>query len=61
MLTDQLFKTSGLQFDNWPFGPKKFSGLLGPKSSQDFRETGPMPKLLEAWSALTKVNYHRNV
>ena len=33
MLKDQLFKTSGLQFDNW---------LLGlAKNSRDFRETGP--------------------
>ena len=32
MLKDHLFKTSGLQFDNW---------LFGPKSSQEFRETGP--------------------
>ena len=29
---DHLFKESGLQFDNWP---------LGPKRSPDFRETGP--------------------
>ena len=28
MLKDRLFKTSGLQFDNLPFGPKKFLGLL---------------------------------
>ena len=34
ILKDHLFKTSGLQFDNW---------LFGPKSSQDFRETGPRP------------------
>ena len=27
MLRDQLFKTSGLQFENWIFGPEKFSGL----------------------------------
>ena len=27
MLKDQLFKTSGLQFDNWLFGPEQFSGL----------------------------------
>ena len=27
MSKDQLFKTSGLQFDNWLFGPGKFSGL----------------------------------
>ena len=27
-LKDQLFKTSGLQFDNWLFGPEKFSGLF---------------------------------
>ena len=26
-LKDQLFKTSGLQFDNWLFRPKKFPGL----------------------------------
>ena len=26
MLKDQLFKTSGLQFDNWLFGSEKFSG-----------------------------------
>ena len=27
MLKDQLFETSGLQFDNWLFGSEKFSGL----------------------------------
>ena len=27
MLKDQLFKISGLQFDDWLFGPEKFSGL----------------------------------
>ena len=27
MLKDQLFKTSGLPFDNWLSGPKKVSGL----------------------------------
>ena len=27
MLRDQLLKTSGLQVDNWFFGPEKFSGL----------------------------------
>ena len=27
MLKDQLFKPSELQFDNWLFGPEKFSGL----------------------------------
>ena len=27
MFKDQLFKVSGLQFDNWLFGPKKFSGF----------------------------------
>ena len=26
-LKGQLFKTSGLQIDNWLFGPEKFSGL----------------------------------
>ena len=26
MLKDQLFKISGLQFDNWLFGPEKLSG-----------------------------------
>jgi len=26
MLKDQLFELSGLQFDNWLFGPEKFSG-----------------------------------
>jgi len=26
MLKDQLLKTSGLQFDDWLFGPEKFSG-----------------------------------
>jgi len=35
MQKDQLFKTSGLQFNNYLFGPEKFSGLsrngpLGP-------------------------------
>ena len=29
---DQLLKKSGLQFDNWLFGPEKVT--------QDFRETG---------------------
>ena len=28
MFKDQLFKTSGLQFDNWLFGPEKFWGPL---------------------------------
>ena len=32
VLKDQLFKTSGLQFDNW---------LFGSESSRDFRGTGP--------------------
>ena len=32
MFKDQLFKTSGLRFDNWLFGPEKF---------RDFRETDP--------------------
>ena len=27
VLKDQLFKTSGLQLDNWLFGPEKLSGL----------------------------------
>ena len=27
MLKDQLFKTNGLQFDNWRLGPEKFAGL----------------------------------
>jgi len=27
MLKDQLFKSSGLQFDNWLYGPEKLSGL----------------------------------
>ena len=27
MLKDHLFKTSGFQFNNWLFGPEKFSGL----------------------------------
>ena len=27
-LKEELFKTGGLQFDNWFFGPEKFSGLL---------------------------------
>ena len=29
MLKDQLFKTSGLQFGYWLFGPDNFLGLLG--------------------------------
>ena len=39
------------------------SGFSCPKSSRDFRKTGPWPELLEAWLALTNanVNYHRNV
>ena len=28
MLKDQLFKTSGLQFDNWLFEPKRFYGSI---------------------------------
>ena len=32
---EQLFKTSGFQFDN-------STGFLGPKSSRDFQETGPL-------------------
>ena len=43
MLKDQLFKTSGLQFDNW---------LFGPKSSRDFRETGSW----SSWSGKDKGN-----
>ena len=27
MIKDHLFKPSGLMFDNWLFGPEKFSGL----------------------------------
>jgi len=27
MFKDQLFKTSGFLFDNWLFGPEKFSAL----------------------------------
>jgi len=27
MLKDQLFKTSGLLFENWLFAPEKSSGL----------------------------------
>jgi len=27
MLKDQLFKPSRFRFDNWLFGPEKFSGL----------------------------------
>ena len=49
MLKDQLFKTSGLKFDNWLFGPEKFSEL-----SKNFRETSLWTcqiKLL--WSAVT--------
>ena len=26
-IKNQLFETSGLQFDNWLLGPEKFSGL----------------------------------
>ena len=35
VLRDQLFETSGLQFDNWRFRPEKFSRLLrnSPKGS----------------------------
>ena len=35
VLKDQLFETSGLQFDNWRFRPEKFSRLLrnSPKGS----------------------------
>ena len=44
MLKDQLFKTSGLQFDNWLSGPEKF---------RDFRETGPWPQLFEGWIELS--------
>ena len=32
-----------------------------PEKFRDFRETGHSPELLEAWLALTSVNYHRNV
>ena len=35
MLKDLLFKTSRWQFDDWLFGPKKFSGLSRNKP-QDF-------------------------
>ena len=37
------------------------TSFSGPKSSRDFRETGPWPEFLEAWLALTSVNYRRNV
>ena len=37
LLKDQLFKTGGLHFDNWLFGPEKF---LEPSR---IRETGPRP------------------
>ena len=37
MLKDRIFKTRGLQFDNW---------LFGPESSRDFRETGPWGNLI---------------
>ena len=37
LLIDQLFKTGGLHFDNWLFGPEKFLEL-----SRN-RETGPRP------------------
>ena len=37
LLKDQLFKTGGLHFDNWLFGPEKFQEL-----SRN-REIGPKP------------------
>ena len=37
LLKDQLFKTGGLRFDNWLYGPEKFLEL-----SRN-RETGPRP------------------
>ena len=42
-LKDQLFETSGPQFDNWLFGPEKFSGLSG---------NGPQSQKLERWKTL---------
>ena len=38
MLKDQLFRTSGLQFDNWLFEPEKFSGLSRNRTEEWVKE-----------------------
>ena len=35
MLKDQLFKTSGLHFDNWLFGPEIEKQAPGPSNALD--------------------------
>ena len=65
MLQDQLFKTSGLLFDNWLFGPEKSSGRsrkrpLGPvsrKSRNLFGLEKPFVKLRPAYSAKLVFKY----
>ena len=65
MLNGQLFKTSGLQSDNWLFGPKKFSGLsrnrpLGPvsrKSGELFGPETPFVKVRPAYSVKLVFSY----
>ena len=48
-LKDQLFKTSGLQFYNWHFGPEKFSGLS--INRPQVTNKGPYLQILEWYSA----------
>ena len=55
MLKDQRFKTSGLQFDNWLFGPEKFSGL-----SRD-RPLGPVVYDLSFYMAHRYLNPKQNI
>ena len=44
---------------------RRYKGNCGvwnrPEKFRNFWETGPRPGLLEAWAALTSVNYHWNV
>ena len=65
LLKGQLFETSGLYFDNWLFGPEKFSELsrnrpLGPvsrKSRELFGPEKPFVKLRPAYSVKLVFSY----
>ena len=65
MLKDQRLKTSGLLFDNWLFGPEKFSGLSrnrlqGPVSRESRKLFGPekpFVKLRPAYSVKLVFSY----
>ena len=47
MSKDQLFKESGLQFDNWLFRPEKFSGLFEKQAPR--AHLSKDPKLFGSW------------